>query len=122
MEVPLSPLEFARRTRRLHGDREAVVDGGLRLTYEELFDRCDRWSAALQGLGVSQGDRVATIAPNTHAQLEAFSSVPQLGPCSFRSTTASRRMTSRTSSTTRGRRSCVRTPTTWTPWTASGRS
>jgi fatty-acyl-CoA synthase len=79
METPLSPLEFARRTRRLHGGREAVLDGDLRLTYEQFFDRCDRWSAALQRLGVSQGDRVATIAPNTHAQLEAFYAVPQLG-------------------------------------------
>jgi fatty-acyl-CoA synthase len=33
----------------------------------------------LQGLGVAQGDRVATISPNTHAQLESFYSVPQLG-------------------------------------------
>ncbi len=79
METPLSPLEFARRTRRLHGDRDAVVDGELRLSYEQFFDRCDRWSSALQGLGVAQGDRVATIAPNTHAQLEAFYAVPQLG-------------------------------------------
>jgi len=79
METPLSPLEFARRTRRLHGAREAVVDGPLRLTYEQFFDRCDRWSAALQELGVRPGDRVATIAPNTHAQLEAFYAVPQLG-------------------------------------------
>jgi fatty-acyl-CoA synthase len=79
MEVPLTPLEFARRTRRLHGHREGVVDGDLRLTYEQFFGRCDRWSAALQGLGVAPGDRVATIAPNTHAQLEAFYAVPQFG-------------------------------------------
>jgi len=79
MEVPLTPLEFARRTRRLHGHREGVVDGGLRLTYEQFFGRCDRWSAALQGLGVVPGDRVATIAPNTHAQLESFYAVPQIG-------------------------------------------
>jgi fatty-acyl-CoA synthase len=79
METPLSVLEFARRTRRLHGAREAVVDGDLRLTYEQFFDRCDRWSAALQKLGVRQGDRVAYIAPNTHAQLESFYAVPQLG-------------------------------------------
>src|ERR1700726_1413236 len=79
METPLSPLDFARRTGRLHADREAVVDGELRLSYRQFFDRCDRWSAALQGLGVRQGDRVATIAPNTHAQLEAFYAVPQLG-------------------------------------------
>ena len=79
METPLSPLDFARRTRRLHADREAVVDGELRLSYRQFFDRCDRWSAALQTLGVRQGDRVATIAPNTHAQLEAFYAVPQIG-------------------------------------------
>src|SRR5580704_18228426 len=79
MQTPLSPLDFARRTRRLHGAREAVVDGDLRLSYEQFFDRCDRWSAALQGLGVRPGDRVATIAPNTHAQLEAFYAVPQTG-------------------------------------------
>jgi fatty-acyl-CoA synthase len=79
METPLSPLEFARRTRRLHGAREAVADGDLRLSYEQFFDRCDRWSAAMQVLGIGQGDRVATIAPNTHAQLESFYAVPQLG-------------------------------------------
>jgi fatty-acyl-CoA synthase len=79
MVTPLSPLEFARRTRRLHADREAVVDGSLRLTYRQFFDRCDRWSAALQGLGVARGDRVATISPNTHAQLESFYAVPQIG-------------------------------------------
>jgi fatty-acyl-CoA synthase len=79
VETALTPVDFARRTRRLHGSREAVVDGDLRLTYEQFFDRCDRWSAALQGLGVQPGDRVATIAPNTHAQLEAFYAVPQIG-------------------------------------------
>jgi fatty-acyl-CoA synthase len=79
MEVPLTPLDFARRTRALYGDREAVVDGTLRLTYTQFFDRVDRWSAALLALGVKAGDRVAYIAPNTHAQLESFYSVPQIG-------------------------------------------
>ena len=79
METTLTPLEFARRTRKLYPQHEAVVDGDLRLTYAEFFDRCDRWSAALQTLGVRQGDRVAYIAPNTHAQLESFYAVPQIG-------------------------------------------
>src|SRR3954468_12179386 len=79
MEFPLSPLEFARRSRRLYPGREAVVDGDLRLTYAQFFDRCDRWSFALQRLGVKKGDRVAYIAPNTHAQLESFYAVPQIG-------------------------------------------
>jgi fatty-acyl-CoA synthase len=79
MEVALTPLEFARRARALYGDREAVVDGALRFSYEQFFERCDRFSAALQRLGVKPGDRVAYIAPNTHAQLESFYAVPQIG-------------------------------------------
>ncbi len=79
METPLTPLDFARRARKLYGDREAVIDGDLRLTYEEFLKRCDRWSACLQEFGVEQGDRVAYIAPNTHAQLESFYAVPQIG-------------------------------------------
>jgi acyl-CoA synthetase (AMP-forming)/AMP-acid ligase II len=79
METPLTPLEFARRTRKLYGDREGVVDGDLRLTYEQFFARCDRWSSALQSMGVRKGDRVAYIAPNTHEQLESFYAVPQIG-------------------------------------------
>src|SRR5438067_869756 len=79
METPLTPIEFARRARKLYGSREAVVDGGARLTYEQFLERCDRWSAILQQLNIRQGDRVAYIAPNTHAQLESFYAVPQIG-------------------------------------------
>jgi fatty-acyl-CoA synthase len=90
MEVPFTPLDFARRTRRLHGQRAAVVDGDLRMTYEEFLGRCDRGSAALERLGVDRGDRVAVIAPNTHGHLEQYYAVPQLGavlvPVNFRLT------------------------------------
>lgn len=79
METPLTPLEFARRARRLYANREAVVDEDVRLSYADFFERCDRWSAALQALGVGKGDRVAYIAPNTHAHLEAYYAVPQIG-------------------------------------------
>ena len=79
METPLTPLEFMRRTRRLHPSREAVVDRDLRLTYEQFSDRCDRWAAALQRMGIRKGDRVAYIAANVHRQLESVHSVPQLG-------------------------------------------
>jgi len=92
METPLTPLEFARRTRRLYAEREAVADGDQRFSYGQFFDRCDRWSSALQRLGVRPGDRVVYIAPNTHAQLEGFYAVPQLGavlvPLNYRLTPA----------------------------------
>ena len=88
MEIPLSPLEFMRRARRLYAQREAVVDGDLRWTYGQFFDHCDRWSTALQALGVGPGDRVAYISPNTHRQLASFYAVPQIGavlvPINFR--------------------------------------
>ena len=81
-------MEFARRARRLYPEREGVVDGALRFTYGEFLERCDRWSSALQALGVSKGDRVAYIAPNTHSHLEAYYAVPQIGavlvPINFR--------------------------------------
>lgn len=88
MEVPLTPLEFMRRARSLYASRPAVVDGDGRWNYEQFCGRCDRWSAALQRLGIRPGDRVAYIAPNTHAQLESFYAVPQIGavlvPINFR--------------------------------------
>ncbi len=79
METPLTPLEFARRARKLYPERVAVIDGDSRRTYAQFLDRCDRWSAVLQKLGISPGDRVAYLSPNTHAQLESFYAVPQIG-------------------------------------------
>ena len=79
MEIALTPMEFAKRARRLYPDREAVVDGDQRFTYSQFLERCDRWSSALQGLGVDKGDRVAYIAPNTHSHLEGYYAVPQIG-------------------------------------------
>ena len=90
MELPLTPVDFLRRARKLHATREAVVDGDLRLTYEDFGARCDQWSSALQKLGVRHGDRVGTIASNTHQHLEQFYAVPQIGavivPLNFRLT------------------------------------
>ena len=79
METPLTPLEFARRARKLYPGRVAVIDGESRWTYAQFLDRCDRWSAVLQKLEISPGDRVAYLSPNTHAQLESFYAVPQTG-------------------------------------------
>jgi len=76
--APLTPLEFVRRARRVYPQREAVVDGSLRFTYAQFLHRCDRWSAVLRDLGVKAGDRVACIAPNSHANLESYYAIPQL--------------------------------------------
>jgi fatty-acyl-CoA synthase len=77
--MPLTPLEFARRARKLYAVREAVVDGDRRFTYGQFLERCDRFSAALQSWGIGRGDRVAYVAPNTVAHLEGYYAVPQIG-------------------------------------------
>jgi fatty-acyl-CoA synthase len=64
METPLTPLEFARRARKVYPEQIAVIDGESRWSYAQFLDRCDRWSAALQELGIGSGDRVAYLAPN----------------------------------------------------------
>ena len=79
METPLTPMDFARRARRLYPEFEAVVDGDSRFTYSQFLERCDRWSKALQDMGIVAGDRVAVIAPNTHSNLENYYAIPQIG-------------------------------------------
>jgi HIP---CoA ligase len=45
-------------------NREALVEGGLRLTFQELAARVDESARALIGSGIGMGDRVAIWAPN----------------------------------------------------------
>ncbi|WP_406293221.1 FadD3 family acyl-CoA ligase [Embleya sp. NBC_00888] len=47
------------------GDREAVVDGNVRVGYGELRDRVRRAAAAVVAAGVDKGDRVGIWAPNS---------------------------------------------------------
>jgi HIP---CoA ligase len=47
------------------GDAEAVVDGPLRLTFDQLVDRIRCAAGAFAELGVDKGDRVAVWAPNS---------------------------------------------------------
>ncbi|WP_353940949.1 long-chain fatty acid--CoA ligase [Streptomyces sp. HUAS MG91] len=42
-----------------------LIEGELRLTFEELWLQARRQASALTGLGVRPGDRVALMAPNT---------------------------------------------------------
>jgi len=47
------------------GDAEAVVDGPLRLTFNELVERIRCAAGAFAELGVDKGERVAIWAPNS---------------------------------------------------------
>jgi fatty-acyl-CoA synthase len=79
VNVPLTPLDFLERARRLFGPLEAAVEGERRVTYAELADRCHRLAHLLRSLGVARGDRVAYLSGNTLELLEAYFGVVLAG-------------------------------------------
>lgn len=78
MNIPLTPLDFLERARRLFGPLEAVVEtdgfhARRRFTYTDLAARAHRLAHALRGpFGCQPGDRVAYLSPNTPELLEAY--------------------------------------------------
>ena len=66
-----------------HGDREIVSrypDGTFhRSTYREVASRAKRLANALEALGASQGERIATLAWNGHRHLELYYGVTGSG-------------------------------------------
>jgi fatty-acyl-CoA synthase len=96
LNVPLTPLDFLQRARRLFPNRVGVVDGALRLTYADFAARCDRLAWALtRDFGVQPGERVAWLCGNTHELLEAYYGVLLAGavllPLNIRLATAETR-------------------------------
>ncbi|HET8628551.1 MAG TPA: acyl--CoA ligase family protein [Thermomicrobiales bacterium] len=75
----LTPLSFLQRSAAVYRERVAVIDGERRLTYAELGERAARLAGALRAAGVRPGDRVAFLAPNSPALLEAHYGVPLAG-------------------------------------------
>lgn len=80
MHVPATTVHFFDRATKYYDDVVGVItDEGTKYTYGEFADRVHRLSHALQDLGVTKGDRVAVISPNTHWCLETLFAVHQLG-------------------------------------------
>jgi acyl-CoA synthetase (AMP-forming)/AMP-acid ligase II len=81
--TPLSTTDMLRYAAQNHGGREIVsrtVEGPLwRYDYAGAMARTERLARALVRLGVQSGDRVATLAWNTHRHFELFFAVPGLG-------------------------------------------
>jgi fatty-acyl-CoA synthase len=75
----LSPVSFLRRSAYVFPDKVAVVHGERLITYRELERRVNLLASALVAAGVEPGERVAFIAPNIPALLEAHYGVPAAG-------------------------------------------
>ena len=83
MTVPLSINGFLDRAGTLFKDIELLSrlpDKSLkRQTYGQWYRRTRALASALQRLGLKKGDRVATLAWNHHAHLEAYFGIPAAG-------------------------------------------
>lgn len=65
LQYPNAPLySLLEKSAQRHGDRDATIFFGARLTYRELWNQARRLAAGLIALGVQKGDRVALMMPN----------------------------------------------------------
>jgi acyl-CoA synthetase (AMP-forming)/AMP-acid ligase II len=83
MDMPLSISGLIEYAAEYHGDTEIVartIEGTLhRYNYREAHQRTKRLARALGRLGVRPGDRIASLAWNTHRHFEMFYGVSGTG-------------------------------------------
>ena len=83
MDIPLLTSSLLVHAERQHGDTEIVtrtVEGPIhRYTYRDAHKRSKQLAAALEQLGIKHGDRVATLAWNTHRHFEIYYGVAGMG-------------------------------------------
>jgi fatty-acyl-CoA synthase len=83
-DFPLTLTHVLRRMSTVHRDSAVVTqvdDEGRRrsMGFAQIGERAARLAGALEALGVAPGDRVGTLAWNTHEHLEAYYAVPCMG-------------------------------------------
>lgn len=62
-----------------NADRICVIDGDVRLTYEQMGKRANRLARALVDSGVGPGDRVGLFLTNCYQYIEMFYAVTKIG-------------------------------------------
>ncbi|HYL98601.1 MAG TPA: AMP-binding protein, partial [Blastocatellia bacterium] len=66
MNIPITELDFLKRAIAAFGEKEAIVCGKTRLSYNEFGQRTRRYANMIRGLGLEKGDRVAILSQNCH--------------------------------------------------------
>ncbi|MEW6374245.1 MAG: long-chain-fatty-acid--CoA ligase [Thermodesulfobacteriota bacterium] len=74
--------ETLKKAVKLFPQKQAIVCGGKRWTYQEFYDRINRLSRYLKASGIEKGDKVALLHPNCHYFLEAYYGIAQIGAIS----------------------------------------
>ena len=86
IEYPRTTIPAAlEETARKHPDHTATLFMGAKISYREYNESVDRFAAALQGMGVKKGDRVAVHLPNCPQFPTIYNAVLRIGaivvPC-----------------------------------------
>ena len=68
--TPLTPVSFLAKAAYVYPDRVAVIHGGLRRTWKDVYARSRRLASALERRGVARGETVAAMLPNIPAMVE----------------------------------------------------
>ncbi len=76
---PLTPLTYLARAAATFPDHTAVIHGGLRRSYRELYARSRRLASALRQAGVGRLDTVSVMLTNTPEMVECHYGVPMCG-------------------------------------------
>ncbi|MGV2981119.1 acyl-CoA synthetase [Camelimonas sp. ID_303_24] len=76
---PLTPLTYLARAAATFPEHVAVIHGGLRRSYRELYARSRRLASALRQAGVGRLDTVSVMLTNTPEMVECHYGVPMCG-------------------------------------------
>src|SRR5947199_8933472 len=79
---PLTLTNHLKRARAFFPDKQIVSKleaGVFRYTYRDFAGRAPQLANVVRGLGIGQGDRVGTLAWNSHRHLELYYAVPCMG-------------------------------------------
>ena len=71
--------DLLRRHARYSGQRIGIIYGDVRLTWQQLNARANRFASALQQRGVRKGDRVAVLSRNCHECVEILFGLAKIG-------------------------------------------
>jgi len=77
--MALTPISFLERAAFVYPNKPATVNGDIRHTWLEVFQRCTRLASALSKRGIGRGDTVSVIAPNISEHFEVHFGVPMSG-------------------------------------------
>lgn len=77
--TPLTPVNYLKRSALVFPEKTAVVYKDQHLTYQDFYDRAQKFASALKNEGIQKGDRVAFLSPNIPPLLEAHYACPLSG-------------------------------------------